>query len=568
MDDNLRINEKWVKAAIIGTGWAALEIVFGSFLHNLRVPFSGNILTSLGLIVLISASYRWKENGLFWRAGLITALMKSLSPSAVIFGPMVAIFTEALLFDISMRLFGRTITGYVLGSVFAMTWVLFQRIFNLILFYGSNLVDVYTNLIEMAENQLHIESDLVWLPIFLLLIVQIIMGVLAAIIGVKAGRSLFNSQSSDIIPHQMDTSSAQIKNDSYFSYSMVWLWLNVSVIVLTLFLHSKTAWFVWMPLTIAMVIIWSIRYKSALRHLKKPKFWIFFFVITLFATLAFSSFQRSETLLNGLLIGVQMNFRAVIVIVGFSVVGKELYNPKVVSFFRKSAYRQLHLALELSFSSVPQVIASLPKFKEFVKNPLDGVSHLINNAEYRIEQMRQKAKSSPFVFLVTGEIGSGKTELCQQIYSTLSVENYAVGGVLSKKNIQNEQFIGYDLILLSEKNSYPFMQFKEFENQEGIGRFTFNNKAFDAGNQKILSDSKICTLLMIDEVGNLELNGGGWAMSLEYLMNNYQGVLLLSVRYSALEEIAKMWHISNMEIVDLKDVSFSELLSKIREKIQ
>ena len=48
------LSEKWIKASIIGTIWAASEIVLGSFLHNLKVPFSGNVLTANGLIILIS----------------------------------------------------------------------------------------------------------------------------------------------------------------------------------------------------------------------------------------------------------------------------------------------------------------------------------------------------------------------------------------------------------------------------------------------------------------------------------------------------------------------------------
>jgi len=58
-----RLSEKWIKASIIGTIWAASEIVLGSFLHNLKVPFSGNILTAIGLIILISISYTWTEKG-------------------------------------------------------------------------------------------------------------------------------------------------------------------------------------------------------------------------------------------------------------------------------------------------------------------------------------------------------------------------------------------------------------------------------------------------------------------------------------------------------------------------
>ncbi len=131
-----RLSEKWIKASIIGTIWAASEIVLGSFLHNLKVPFSGNILTAIGIIILISISYIWTEKGLFWRSGLICALMKTMSPSAVIFGPMIAIFTEAALLELFVRLLGRTIAGYVIGSMLAMSWNLVQKILNYIIFYG------------------------------------------------------------------------------------------------------------------------------------------------------------------------------------------------------------------------------------------------------------------------------------------------------------------------------------------------------------------------------------------------------------------------------------------------
>ncbi len=562
------ISEKWIKAAIIGTGWAALEIVFGSFLHNLRIPFSGNILTGFGLIILISASYRWKENGLFWRAGIITALMKSLSPSAVIFGPMVAIFTEALLFDFSLRIFGRTLTGYIFGSVLAMTWVLFQRIFNLIIFYGSNLVDIYTNLMRMAENQLHVESDLVWLPIFLLLAVQILMGILAAVIGIKAGRKLVLNESISPIQHNPTPLATKQRKEDSFSYSLTWLWLNVFVIILTLILHSKTSWFVWLPLTVFMVTIWSIRYKSALRHLKKPKFWIFFFLITLLAAVTFSSLNDSETVIDGLLIGLQMNFRAVIVIIGFSVIGKELYNPKVVGFFQKSAYSQLHLALELSFSSVPQVIESLPGFREFVKNPLDGVNHLVRDAEQRIELLQKQSNSKPSIFIITGEIGQGKSNLCLEMYSKLKMSNVSVGGVISKRLMKKAQFVGYELLALSNQQRFPLMKFKEESTQDGIGRFTINNETIAIGNKQILEDAVHCQFLIIDEVGNLELKDRGWATSLKSLFSDYQGDILLSVRQNTVNEVIKKWNLTNYEVFDLKDFSFSEIANRIETRIR
>ena len=160
-----RLSERWIKAAIAGTIWAASEIVLGSFLHNLRVPFSGNILTAIGIIILISISYLWTDKGLFWRAGIICALMKTMSPSAIIFGPMIAIFAESVLMDLSVRFLGRTYAGYLVGAMLAMSWNLFQKIANYIIFYGANIIEVYNNILVFAQKQLNTTTNLVWLPV-------------------------------------------------------------------------------------------------------------------------------------------------------------------------------------------------------------------------------------------------------------------------------------------------------------------------------------------------------------------------------------------------------------------
>src|SRR5665811_1122191 len=110
--------------------------------------------------------------------------MKTMSPSAVIFGPMIAIFSESLLLELFVRVFGRTYAGYITGAMLAMTWNLFQKIANYIIFYGSNIIDVYANLLKLAQKQLNIQSDIVWLPIFLLLVVYSLFGLFAAIIGI------------------------------------------------------------------------------------------------------------------------------------------------------------------------------------------------------------------------------------------------------------------------------------------------------------------------------------------------------------------------------------------------
>ncbi|MDD8012506.1 MAG: hypothetical protein PHX05_03415, partial [Acidobacteriota bacterium] len=101
------LDDTWLKAAALGCMWASSEIVLGGFLHNLNVPFTGNLMAGIGIVLMIAVGHLWPERGLFWRAGLICALMKGLAPSAVIFGPMIAITFQGCLMDLAVRIFRR-----------------------------------------------------------------------------------------------------------------------------------------------------------------------------------------------------------------------------------------------------------------------------------------------------------------------------------------------------------------------------------------------------------------------------------------------------------------------------
>src|SRR5512137_442670 len=89
----------WQRAAVLGSLWAAVEIVVGSFLHNLGVPFAGTVLAAFGVMVMTAGHRASPERGLIWRTALVCALMKSVSPSAVILGPMIGILMEGVLLE-------------------------------------------------------------------------------------------------------------------------------------------------------------------------------------------------------------------------------------------------------------------------------------------------------------------------------------------------------------------------------------------------------------------------------------------------------------------------------------
>ena len=179
------LNSVWLKASVVGSTWASIEIIFGSFLHNLKIPLSGAILSFISVWILISFLQIWKENGLVLRAGIICALLKSISPSAFILGPMIGIFSEALLIELFILIFGKNLFGYLFGGAFAVLSSLLHKVVSLLILYGFNLVKILSDLYSFAVKQIKLEH---LSPVYLILVITaiyIITGMVGAVVGLS-----------------------------------------------------------------------------------------------------------------------------------------------------------------------------------------------------------------------------------------------------------------------------------------------------------------------------------------------------------------------------------------------
>jgi nucleoside-triphosphatase THEP1 len=550
-----RLSEKWIKASIAGTMWAASEIVLGSFLHNLKVPFSGNILTAIGLIILISIGHIWNERGIFWRAGLICAIMKTMSPSAVIFGPMIAIFAESLLLEASVLVLGRNMAGFALGAMLAMSWNLFHKIVSYIFYYGSNIIEVYANLLEMARRQLRIETEIVWLPILVLLASYALFGLFAAVIGIRVGKRMVEDP---VIPAGKvlkDASKNFIKGtNENFNYSVKWLVLDIILIISSFLILSYTPWYVWMTSVIIIVTIWLLRYRRALRQLSRPKFWILFVFITLVTAFVFTRAGNVQDFWrHGLLTGIQMNFRAVIIIVGFSALGTELYNPLVRSFFQRTSFRNLPLAVELSVESLPAFIAAIPDFKSLVRNPVSIFHQVLSHAENRFSEIKGSKRG---IFIITGQRAQGKTTYAINLVKLLRQMHIRVAGFFSIRLMDGEVTTGYDLEDADTGKRERLLGTGEEGGVGRIGKFTICEEGFSSG-LKILHSQLHGRngLVLIDEVGMLEIGGGGWSEMLDLLIAKSHNHLLLIVRDEFIEQVIEKFGLQDPIFLDINIVT-------------
>lgn len=561
---NRKLSEKWIKASIIGTIWAASEIVLGSFLHNLRVPLSSNFLTGIGIIIMISTSYKWKERGLFWRAGLICALMKTMSPSAVIFGPMVAIFSQSVMLELFTRVFGRNVIGYLTGAMFAMTWNLFQKIMIFIIYYGFNIANIYANLLKYAERQLNIDFDLVWSPIFVLAAIYACLGLISGIIGMMVGQRLVREPVAYRQGNARKNSNVISADRQKFNYSVSWLFLNLGLIITAFYLLNHASWPVWSIAIAAIVTVWILRYKRALRQLSRPRIWIFFVVITMASAFVIGKIQ-SDDWIRGLEIGVQMNFRAMIVILGFSVLGTELYNRKVREFFARTAFRQLPFALEISMKSLPMTIASVPEAKVIARSPVSVICSVISQIEQRLTEVKKEL--SRHIYIITGAIGEGKTTQVRKLVEELKAGNVSVKGIYSPRIMADDQTAGYDVVDIDSGLRVPFLRVDSESESKKIGRYSINPAAIEAGLKSLsVALNSNPDVIVADEIGKMELGNEGWFAKLDGLLKG-SSILVFAVRDSFVEEIVNKFEMKDYSVMPVSEHLYLELARMIKDRI-
>ncbi|NLA50006.1 MAG: hypothetical protein GX876_11165 [Bacteroidales bacterium] len=549
------LSETWIKASITGTMWAASEIVLGSFLHNLRVPFSGNILTAIGIVILVSVGHIWRDRGIFWRAGLICALMKTMSPSAVIFGPMIAIIAESLLLELPLRLLGRSVPAYLLGAMLAMSWNLFQKIANFIIIYGSNIIEVYNNLLRWTQKQLNIHSDIVWLPIIFLFVIFAIFGLIAGMTGIMVGRKMLRQPDSDSGSSVNDSvAGISPKGEGEFSYSLAWLFFDMLLMIFAFLIIYHTPWYVWTLVISGMVAVWSVRYKRAVRQLSRPKFWLFFVFVTLITAFAFTVAKGSDiSWQQGLITGIQMNFRAVVIVVGFASLGTELYNPAIREFFQKTALKNVPLALELSVESLPLFISSVPDLKSLIKKPVSIFYNVISQADRRLSEIRNEKPERKKIFIVCGPRGRGKTTFVRKVIDLLREKNLSVSGILAEALMDGPASKGYDIVNLETGERQAFLRSEDKCGNGRIGRFYVYPKGLEGGKTLFAGLISARTdLVVIDEVGRLELRGGGWHDSLTNLLGKSEHNILITVRRELVERVINKWNLEGVIVFDVR----------------
>ncbi len=133
--------------------------------------------------------------------------------------------------------------------------------------------------------------------------------------------------------------------------------------------------------------------------------------------------------------------------------------------------------------------------------------------------------------LVVGEPGSGKTSWCREYIDRQRKSGSTIGGILSPAIDKQRQRIGFNVIDLVTGQEVPFARlsrYRSFKGAEVVGDYTISRDgiSFACGAIRRAVESG-CELVVIDEIGPLELRGNGLMPAVQSALASPVDVLIV-----------------------------------------
>ncbi len=245
-----------------------------------------------------------------------------------------------------------------------------------------------------------------------------------------------------------------------------------------------------------------------------------------------------------MIVGYKITLRAAMMIVGFSALSVELKNPFVKNLLYNKGLRNLYWAMELSFSSLPSVM-KIANPEKSIRSPLEFFPLMLNQADKLLTTFEDQINSN--IIIITGDTQSGKTNFLSKIQRSLQEKTIVQVGFIADSLYEGEQIKGHILKDLSTGKSFRISYRVPKENAQKVGRFFLLNEGLEFGKnilQRIIHSNRK-DVIIVDEVGRLELDGKGWSLEVKELLKDRSRPIILIVRGKYLDEFVEKFQVNS-----------------------
>lgn len=159
--------------------------------------------------------------------------------------------------------------------------------------------------------------------------------------------------------------------------------------------------------------------------------------------------------------------------------------------------------------------------------------------------------SKPLIWIVTGARGVGKSTFCRRIAQLARQAGWNVAGLISLAQIEDGEKTA---ILVEDVRTgiQQLLAYRVRQNPDDIqyGNWFFSQKTFEWGSQ-VLHNSLPCDLLIVDELGPLELIYNlGWQTALKTLICLEYRLSLVVIRPELISTAQRLLDISKTISID------------------
>jgi nucleoside-triphosphatase THEP1 len=180
----------------------------------------------------------------------------------------------------------------------------------------------------------------------------------------------------------------------------------------------------------------------------------------------------------------------------------------------------------------------------------------------------KRSEKSNNILIVSGKVHTGKTTFVSILAEVLKRDRLTLAGFICPGSFSGGRRSAYTLVDLDDGTGYPFATTEEREGWIRFRRFFFNPEALKQGERIIMKGlEKGADLLVLDEVGPLELEGGGWSRLLGSLKKEERVMQLWVARESILEDLCRRWGIPGENIYRVDDKNGKRMAGIMRKRI-